>query len=315
MWGFLFYFDRFAGPVFICQTFSVEFFLSLFLTGRFLNPYPALDKRRQCETITGRSVCPYKSVASLTTEGSKMTETTSCPYLFDDPNRDSRPVFEYAEPLPMTPEEVKARGWEQVDVVFITGDAYVDAPSFANGLLARVLETDGFSVAILSQPNWNSVEDFRKFGRPRLAFCVSAGNMDSMLNHYTASRKIRNDDSYTPGGKIGRRPDRATLSYSALLAQSNVKIYKFSGGFNHAKQVVCDDEIACCGTINFDYRSLYFHFENGVLFTSPDAIASMKKDFIDTFAKSSDETENFKLRLKRRNILYDNMIRLISPLF
>ncbi len=108
---------------------------------------------------------------------------------------------------------------------------------------------------------------------------------------------------------------RATLSYSALLAQSNVKIYKFSGGFNHAKQVVCDDEIACCGTINFDYRSLYFHFENGVLFTSPDAIASMKKDFIDTFAKSSDETENFKLRLKRRNILYDNMIRLISPLF
>ena len=108
---------------------------------------------------------------------------------------------------------------------------------------------------------------------------------------------------------------RATLSYSTLLAQSNVKIYKFSGGFNHAKQVVCDDEIACCGTINFDYRSLYFHFENGVLFTSPDAVASMKKDFIDTFAKSSDETENFKLRMKRRNILYDNIIRLISPLF
>ena len=159
-----------------------------------------------------------------------MTETTSCPYLFDDPNRDSRPVFEYAEPLPMTPEEVKARGWEQVDVVFITGDAYVDAPSFANGLLARVLEKDGFSVAILSQPNWNSVEDFRKFGRPRLAFCVSAGNMDSMLNHYTASRKIRNDDSYTPGGKIGRRPDRATLSYCQRAREAFPGVPVLAGG-------------------------------------------------------------------------------------
>lgn len=142
-----------------------------------------------------------------------MSETTTCPNLFDDPDRASRPQLQTPAPLPMTPEEIQERGWEQVDVVFITGDAYVDSPSFANGLLARVLEADGFKVAVLSQPNWNSVMDFRKFGRPRLAFCVSAGNMDSMLNHYTANRKVRNDDAYTPGGKIGRRPDRATLSY------------------------------------------------------------------------------------------------------
>ena len=108
---------------------------------------------------------------------------------------------------------------------------------------------------------------------------------------------------------------RATCSYATLLAQNRVRIYKFKGGFNHAKQVVCDDEIATCGTINFDYRSLYFHFENGVLFTDREAVLSMKKDFLDTFAKSSDETAAFENRLKRRNILYDNIIRLISPLF
>lgn len=145
--------------------------------------------------------------------GKTMNETTDLPRLFSDPNRSSRPELQMSVPLPMTPEEVQARGWSEVDIVFITGDAYVDSPSFANGLLARVMEKDGFKVAILSQPDWNSVDDFRKFGRPRLAFCVSAGNMDSMINHYTANRKVRNDDAYSPGGKIGRRPDRATLSY------------------------------------------------------------------------------------------------------
>ena len=159
-----------------------------------------------------------------------MTVTPPCPYLFDDPSRASRPTFEYAAPLPMSIEEVKERGWSQVDVVFITGDAYVDSPSFANGLLARLLEADGFSVAVLSQPNWNSVDDFRRFGPPRLAFCVSAGNMDSMLNHYTASRKVRNDDSYTPGGKIGRRPDRATLAYCQRAREAFPGVPILTGG-------------------------------------------------------------------------------------
>ena len=159
-----------------------------------------------------------------------MTVTPPCPYLFDDPSRESRPIFMHADPLPMSPEEVKGRGWEHVDVVFVTGDAYVDSPSFANGLLTRLLEADGFSVAVLSQPNWNSVDDFRKFGRPRLAFCVSAGNMDSMLNHYTASRKVRNDDSYSPGGKIGRRPDRATLAYCQRAREAFPGVPILTGG-------------------------------------------------------------------------------------
>jgi uncharacterized radical SAM protein YgiQ len=116
-------------------------------------------------------------------------------------------------PLPMTPAEVAARGWDAVDVVFVTGDAYVDHPSFAAALLGRLLEAEGFRVAILSQPDWHSCDAWRSFGRPRLCFAVSAGNMDSMLNHYTANRKVRNDDAYSPDGAIGRRPDRATLAY------------------------------------------------------------------------------------------------------
>lgn len=113
----------------------------------------------------------------------------------------------------MTPQEVTARGWEAVDVVFVTGDAYVDHPSFAMAVLGRVLESEGYRVAILSQPDWRSCEPWRVFGRPRICFAVSAGNMDSMINHYTAARKVRNDDAYSPAGQIGRRPDRATLAY------------------------------------------------------------------------------------------------------
>ncbi|MDO5309690.1 MAG: YgiQ family radical SAM protein [Planctomycetia bacterium] len=159
-----------------------------------------------------------------------MTEPITLPFLFDDPDRSARPQIQSPEPLPMTPEEVKARGWNEVDVVFITGDAYVDAPSFANGLLARLLEADGFRVAILSQPNWKSAEDFRKFGKPKLAFCVSAGNMDSMLNHYTANRKVRNDDAYTPGGLIGKRPDRATMVYCQRAREAFSDVPILAGG-------------------------------------------------------------------------------------
>ena len=108
---------------------------------------------------------------------------------------------------------MKARGWDAVDVVFVTGDAYVDHPSFANAILARVLEAAGFRVAVLSQPDWHSCEPWRQFGRPRLFYGISAGNMDSLINHYTANRKVRNDDAYSPGGRIGLRPDRATLPY------------------------------------------------------------------------------------------------------
>ena len=132
--------------------------------------------------------------------------------------------------LPMTPAEVAARGWDAVDVVFVTGDAYVDHPSFAMALLGRVLEAEGFRVAILSQPDWHSCDAWRTFGRPRLCFAVSAGNMDSMLNHYTANRKVRNDDAYSPGGQIGRRPDRATLAYCQRAREAYKGVPIIAGG-------------------------------------------------------------------------------------
>jgi len=116
--------------------------------------------------------------------------------------------------LPTTAEEIAARGWDGVDVVFVTGDAYVDHPSFAMAVLGRVLEAEGFRVAILAQPDWRSADPWRALGRPRLFYAVSAGNMDSMINHYTANKKRRNDDAYSPGGKIGLRPDRPTPVYA-----------------------------------------------------------------------------------------------------
>lgn len=113
----------------------------------------------------------------------------------------------------MTRREVQARGWDEVDVVLVSGDAYVDHPSFGLAVVGRVLEDAGFRVAILAQPDWHSAEAWKTFGRPRLFFGIGAGNMDSMINHYTANKKVRNDDAYSPGGRIGMRPDRATLSY------------------------------------------------------------------------------------------------------
>ncbi|MCA9191279.1 MAG: YgiQ family radical SAM protein [Planctomycetales bacterium] len=133
-------------------------------------------------------------------------------------------------PLPMTMEEVNARGWDEVDVVFVTGDAYIDHPSFAMSILGRTLEAAGFRVAILSQPDWRNCEAWRRFGRPRLFFAISAGNMDSMINHYTANRKVRNDDAYSPGGKIGLRPDRATLSYCQRAREAYKGVPVIAGG-------------------------------------------------------------------------------------
>jgi uncharacterized radical SAM protein YgiQ len=130
----------------------------------------------------------------------------------------------------MTPEEVASRGWDAVDVVFVTGDAYVDHPSFAMALLGRLLESEGYRVAILSQPDWHSCEAWRQFGRPRVCFAVSAGNMDSMLNHYTAARKVRNDDAYSPGGQIGRRPDRATAVYCQRAREAYKGVPIVAGG-------------------------------------------------------------------------------------
>ncbi|MCX7896357.1 MAG: YgiQ family radical SAM protein [Rhodocyclaceae bacterium] len=114
----------------------------------------------------------------------------------------------------MSREEMAALGWDACDVILITGDAYVDHPSFGMALIGRLLEDHGFRVGIISQPDWRSLEDFCKLGRPHLFFGVTAGNMDSMVNRYTADRKIRSDDAYTPGGIAGKRPDRAVIVYA-----------------------------------------------------------------------------------------------------
>jgi uncharacterized radical SAM protein YgiQ len=135
-----------------------------------------------------------------------------------------------APPLPMTRSEMSARGWGEVDVVFVTGDAYVDHPSFAMAILGRVLEAAGFRVAMLSQPDWHSCAPWRQFGKPRLFFAVSAGNMDSLINHYTANRKVRNDDAYSPGGRIGLRPDRATLPYCQRAREAFPGVPIIAGG-------------------------------------------------------------------------------------
>src|SRR5215470_15857307 len=131
---------------------------------------------------------------------------------------------------PTTRAEMEARGWDAVDVVFVTGDAYVDHPSFAMAILHRVLEAAGFRVAMLSQPDWRTVEPWRQFGRPRLFFAVSAGNMDSLINHYTANKKVRNDDAYSPGGRIGLRPDRATLPYCQRCREAFPGVPVIAGG-------------------------------------------------------------------------------------
>jgi uncharacterized radical SAM protein YgiQ len=133
-------------------------------------------------------------------------------------------------PLPVTRAEMDQRGWDAVDIVFVTGDAYVDHPSFAMALLGRLLEDESFRVAILSQPDWHSCEPWRTFGRPRLFFAISAGNMDSMINRYTANRKVRNDDAYSPGGSIGRRPDRATLAYCQRAREAYKGVPVIAGG-------------------------------------------------------------------------------------
>ena len=122
--------------------------------------------------------------------------------------------------LPVTREEMKKRGWEQVDFVYVSGDAYVDHPSFGAAIIGRLLESRGYRVGMIPQPDWRRKESIQVFGRPRLGFLVTAGNMDSMVNHYTVSKKHRQKDAYSPGGQMGLRPDRAVVVYSNLIRQS-----------------------------------------------------------------------------------------------
>lgn len=133
-------------------------------------------------------------------------------------------------PLPTTAQEVAARGWDSLDIILVSGDAYVDHPAFGVPLLGRWLESHGFRVGIIAQPDWRSVEPFQVLGRPRLFFGVSAGAMDSMVAHYTPRRKLRHDDAYTPGGAHGARPNRACLIYTSRLKEAYRSVPVVLGG-------------------------------------------------------------------------------------
>ena len=122
--------------------------------------------------------------------------------------------------LPVNMNDVKERGWADIDFVYVTGDAYVDHPSFGVSIISRVLEAEGFRIAILSQPDYKSCEDFKRFGRPRLGFLVTGGNIDSMVAHYTVSKKRRSYDYYSPGGAMGKRPDRAVIVYCNRIREA-----------------------------------------------------------------------------------------------
>ena len=132
--------------------------------------------------------------------------------------------------LPICRQDMKDRGWDRVDFVYITGDAYVDHPSFGPAVITRLLESRGYRIGIISQPDWKDKDSVTIYGEPRLAFLVSAGNMDSMVNHYSVSKKRRKSDAYTPGGVMGRRPDYATVVYGNLIRQTYKQTPVILGG-------------------------------------------------------------------------------------
>ena len=132
--------------------------------------------------------------------------------------------------LPICREDMEARGWEQVDFVYVTGDAYVDHPSFGHAIITRILESHGYKIGLISQPDWKDKDSIAIYGEPRLGFLVSGGNMDSMVNHYSVSKKRRANDAFTPGGEMGKRPDYATTVYCNLIRQTYKKTPIVIGG-------------------------------------------------------------------------------------
>ena len=133
--------------------------------------------------------------------------------------------------LPTSKDEMERLGWTQPDIILFSGDAYVDHPSFGAAVIGRALQAAGFKVAIVPQPNWrDDLRDFKKLGKPRLFFGVSAGAMDSMVNHYTANRRLRHDDAYTAGGRHGMRPDYPTIVYSRILKDLFPDVPVIAGG-------------------------------------------------------------------------------------
>ncbi|MEO1899773.1 MAG: YgiQ family radical SAM protein, partial [Methylococcales bacterium] len=138
--------------------------------------------------------------------------------------------FGIAPELPMSRTEMDQLGWDSCDIILVTGDAYVDHPSFGMAVIGRTLEAQGFRVGIISQPDWQSATDFRALGQPNLFFGVTGGNMDSMVNRYTSDKKIRSNDAYTPDGEGGKRPDRAVNVYSHRCREAYKNVTVVIGG-------------------------------------------------------------------------------------
>ena len=132
--------------------------------------------------------------------------------------------------LPVCRQDMEARGWDGVDFVYVIGDAYVDHPSFGHAIISRILEANNYRVGIISQPDWKNKKSIDIYGKPRLGFIISAGNMDSMVNHYTVSKKRRHNDAFTPGGVFGKRPDYATVVYGNLIRQTYKDVPIIIGG-------------------------------------------------------------------------------------
>ncbi|HBE76402.1 MAG TPA: YgiQ family radical SAM protein, partial [Firmicutes bacterium] len=132
--------------------------------------------------------------------------------------------------LPISKEDMAERGWNELDFILISGEAYVDHPSFGMAIISRLLEHEGYRVGIIALPNWKDTADFKALGRPRLAFLISSGVIDSMVNHYTASKKIRSEDAYAPGGQAGLRPDRAVIVYANRVREAYKNIPVIIGG-------------------------------------------------------------------------------------
>jgi len=155
----------------------------------------------------------------MNTKGGKGVPESSLPRRLFDYRPFWAECFGVALYLPTSRDEMEQLGWDSCDIIIVTGDAYVDHVSFGMAVIGRVLEAQGFRVGIISQPDWTSTDDFGSLGKPNLYFGVTAGNMDSMINRYTADKKIRHDDAYTPGNIGGKRPDRAVIVYSQRCRQ------------------------------------------------------------------------------------------------
>ena len=130
----------------------------------------------------------------------------------------------------MSRADMEARGWDELDFIFVSGDAYVDHPGFGTAIICRVLEAHGYRVGIIAQPDWHSAKDFRRLGKPRLAFLVSSGNLDSVLARFTAAKKLRRQDAYSPGGRMNCRPERAVSVYVKRLREAWGAIPVIIGG-------------------------------------------------------------------------------------